>query len=91
MLFFILQIIGIGVIALATWMITDPTFYLSVTQDEVKYYTGLYIILAAGAILVIVAFMGCCGAVKESQCMLVTVSCRHINIYQLLSGKLHVQ
>ncbi|XP_077294110.1 tetraspanin 96F [Arctopsyche grandis] len=72
---FVFWVLGIAIVAIAAWMITDPTFYLSMTQDEVKYYTGLYVFLAAGGLLVIVSFLGCCGAVKESQCMLVSFFC----------------
>lgn len=55
-------------------MLTDPTFLISMTQDESNYYIGLYIFLAIGALMLIVAFLGCCGAFKESQCLLVSVS-----------------
>lgn len=54
-------------------MLTDPTFLISMTQDENNYYIGLYIFLAIGALMLIVAFLGCCGAFKESQCLLVSV------------------
>jgi CD81 antigen len=59
---------------LAIWMLVDPTFLMSVTQEESHYYYGLYILLAVGALLIILSFFGCCGAFKESQCMLVSVS-----------------
>lgn len=52
-------------------MLVDHTFILSLTQEQHNYYAGLYIILVAGALLLIVAFLGCCGAFRESQCMLV--------------------
>lgn len=64
---------GIIVVGLAAWMIADPTFYLSMAQEESQYYVGLYALLGSGALLVVVALLGCCGAVKESQCMLVSV------------------
>lgn len=33
-----------------------------------------YVLIGVGAALVIIGFLGCCGAVKESRCMLLTVS-----------------
>ena len=33
-----------------------------------------YVFIAVGCLLIFVAFVGCCGAVRESQCMLGTVS-----------------
>lgn len=35
---------------------------------------GVYILIGAGALIMVVGFLGCCGAVQESQCMLGLVS-----------------
>ena len=35
---------------------------------------GVYILIGAGALMMLVGFLGCCGAVQESQCMLGLVS-----------------
>ena len=32
--------------------------------------SGVYILIAAGALMMVVGFLGCCGALKESPCML---------------------
>ncbi|XP_059617858.1 CD9 antigen [Phlebotomus argentipes] len=71
----IFWLVGLATVVLAIWMLTDPTFLISMTQDENHYYIGLYIFLAIGALMLIVAFLGCCGAFKESQCMLVSFFC----------------
>lgn len=34
---------------------------------------GVYILIAAGALIMVVGFLGCCGAIRESPCMLGTV------------------
>lgn len=34
-------------------------------------HTGAYILIAMGAIMMIVGFMGCCGAIRENQCLLI--------------------
>lgn len=60
-------------IALAVWMLIDPTFAISMTQDEASYYTGVYLILFVGALLLIVGFVGCAAAISESQVSLVLV------------------
>lgn len=31
---------------------------------------GVYILIAAGALMMVVGFLGCCGAIQESPCML---------------------
>lgn len=69
---FIFWLVGAAVVAFAAWMILDPTFYISMTEDENNYRISVYIFLAAGALMIIVAFLGCCGAFKESQCMLIS-------------------
>nr|CAD7443156.1 unnamed protein product [Timema bartmani]CAD7460419.1 unnamed protein product [Timema tahoe] len=72
---FIFWLAGLAVLILSVWMLTDPTFYLSMAQDESSYNTGVYILLATGILMFVVAFLGCCGAYKESPCMLVSFFC----------------
>lgn len=67
---------------LAVWMWVDPTFSLSMVQDEASYYTGVYLILFVGTLLLIVGFLGCAAAISESQCSLVLVI-KKIYIYCL--------
>lgn len=38
------------------------------------FVAGVYILIAAGALMMVVGFLGCCGAIKESPCMLGLVS-----------------
>lgn len=69
-----LQLTGLLIAVGTAILFADPTYAVSVVQDSNNYYIGLSILLVIGLILVIVAFLGCCGAFKESQCLLVTVS-----------------
>lgn len=39
-------------------------------------FVGVYILIAAGALMMLVGFLGCCGAIKESPCMLGLVRLR---------------
>lgn len=68
------QAAGIAAFAIFGWLLMDKSFLISLTQDENHYYIGLYIIIGVAALTLIIAFLGCCGALKESQCLLVTVS-----------------
>ncbi|XP_011503334.1 PREDICTED: tetraspanin-8 [Ceratosolen solmsi marchali] len=68
----IFWVIGATSIALSIWMLVDQTFLVTLSQDHSNFYAGLYILLIAGALMFIVAFLGCCGAYKESQYMLVS-------------------
>ncbi|XP_013190036.1 CD63 antigen [Amyelois transitella] len=47
--------------------------YVDLT-DENFYTSGPIVLIIVGVIVFIVAFFGCCGAVKENHCMIVTFS-----------------
>jgi hypothetical protein len=68
------QLAGILIVALAVWMLVDPAFMISLAQEQQNYQYALFILLGIGILMVLLAFCGCCGACKESQCMLVSVS-----------------
>uniref|UniRef100_A0A182UHC6 Tetraspanin n=1 Tax=Anopheles melas TaxID=34690 RepID=A0A182UHC6_9DIPT len=68
-------VVGFLIVSLAIWMLSDPTFLISMTQNETNYTIGLYIFLVVGGLMLVVAFLGCCGAFKESQWMLTSFFC----------------
>lgn len=59
---------GVAVVALASIIINKDNTYGNLLGDGV--FTLPIIILIAGLIIVIIGFLGCCGAMKESACML---------------------
>ncbi|XP_014836940.1 PREDICTED: tetraspanin-1-like [Poecilia mexicana] len=69
-----LVILGVGI-----WVTVDSDSLLSLVENVVKLpdevfklnYVG-YMLIGVGAVLLIIGFLGCCGAVKESRCMLLT-------------------
>lgn len=71
---FWLQLIGLSIVITSLWMLTDPTFMLSMTQSYNHYHIALYVFLAIGILITLGAFFGCMGVCRESQCMLVSVS-----------------
>lgn len=58
---------------LSIWLLFDQAVVL-MAKGAQDYATGTYIFLAAGALMTIIGFLGCCGALRESQCLLGTVS-----------------
>lgn len=56
-------------------MLVDPTFMISLAQEQQNYQYALFILLGIGVLMVLLAFCGCCGALKESTCMLVSFFC----------------
>ncbi|XP_018325384.1 CD82 antigen isoform X2 [Agrilus planipennis] len=69
LIFFILSV---GIVVISVWMLVDPTFYISLTQDSGNYQISTYIFLFTGLLLLLVSFLGCYGACKESTCLLVS-------------------
>ncbi|KAM3961865.1 23 kDa integral membrane protein isoform 2-T3 [Aphomia sociella] len=60
-----LAIIGVGVAFLLNW---------SVVKDELKSHLTVapWVFIIIGAVMFVIAFFGCCGAIRESHCMVVT-------------------
>ncbi|XP_057204475.1 CD9 molecule a isoform X2 [Triplophysa rosa] len=69
---FILWIAGTGVLGIGLWLRLDPKTKSLFEGENSPYifYTGVYILIAAGALMMVVGFLGCCGAIQESPCML---------------------
>jgi len=51
-------------------LVDKNTFQTGQSTDFVQF--GPYILIAVGSIILIVGFLGCCGSIRESQCMLAT-------------------
>ncbi|CAH2086820.1 unnamed protein product [Euphydryas editha] len=60
-----LAVIGIGVAVLLNW---------SVIKQELQGHLTVapWVFIVIGAIMFVIAFFGCCGAIRESHCMVVT-------------------
>ncbi|CAI5680027.1 tetraspanin 34a [Oreochromis niloticus] len=66
-------ILGVGI-----WVQVDRNSFLDIL-DEVEDASSLsqlvnvsYLLIAVGAVLLVIGFLGCCGAIRESKCMLLT-------------------
>ncbi|XP_072506553.1 CD9 antigen-like [Notamacropus eugenii] len=69
---FIFWLAGIAVLTIGLWLRFDSQTKSVFEQEEnnSNFYTGVYILIGAGALMMLVGSLGCCGAVQESQCML---------------------
>ncbi|XP_059360795.1 CD9 antigen-like [Carassius carassius] len=69
---FIFWLAGTGVLAVGLWLRFDERTKEFFTGENAStvFLTGVYILTVAGAVMMVVGFLGCCGAIKESTCML---------------------
>ncbi|XP_042323334.1 CD81 antigen [Sceloporus undulatus] len=75
---FVFWLAGGIILGVALWLRHDTktTTILGSTLNDHQapntYYVGIYILIAVGAVMMFVGFLGCYGAIQESQCLLGT-------------------
>ncbi|XP_067413697.1 CD82 antigen [Emydura macquarii macquarii] len=68
LLFFIL---GAVILGFGLWILIDKSSFISVLQtSSASLKVGAYILVAVGAITMLMGFLGCIGAVNEVRCLL---------------------
>jgi hypothetical protein len=84
-----LQITGILIIGVGT---TIQAIYsnFDIFLEE-RFYSPATLLIAIGCIVFVVAFFGCCGAARESTCMVMIVSSpHHKNIFNLSTPVIYI-
>lgn len=61
---------GLIAVGVATQLVLNQTM----TRGATPSFLLPVVIIAVGAFLFLVAFVGCCGACKENYCLMITVS-----------------
>uniref|UniRef100_A0A8D0GD56 Tetraspanin n=1 Tax=Sphenodon punctatus TaxID=8508 RepID=A0A8D0GD56_SPHPU len=75
---FVFWLAGGIVLGVALWLRHDSQttniLYLQLGDKQAPstFYVGIYILIAVGAVMMFVGFLGCYGAIQESQCLLGT-------------------
>jgi len=73
-LFFTFNVIfwaaGCTLLGVSIWLLVDDDVSETVEVAGVSIYTGSYVLVAAGALMFVVGFAGCCGAMKNSTLLL---------------------
>ncbi|XP_025057900.1 CD81 antigen isoform X2 [Alligator sinensis] len=77
---FIFWLAGGIILGVALWLRHDSQttniLYLQLGDKQAPntFYVGIYILIAVGAVMMFVGFLGCYGAIQESQCLLGTIA-----------------
>lgn len=83
LLFLFLQLTGCGLVALGIWLNVDRDEWEGIS--DFNYTSVANVAIAAGAVIMVVAFLGCCGAITENKTMLLGVS-HHLSVTMLYYG-----
>ena len=67
-----LQLLGCAILGIGIWLHIAKGSYAEIAPTF-KFLSATALCIAAGAIVLVVGFFGCCGAIMENQCMLLTV------------------
>nr|XP_057930591.1 CD9 molecule a isoform X2 [Doryrhamphus excisus] len=69
---FFFWLAGTAVFAIGLWLRLDSKTkgLFEGSDSPYVFYSGVYILIGAGALMMVVGFLGCCGAIQESPCML---------------------
>ncbi|XP_002740633.2 tetraspanin-18-like [Saccoglossus kowalevskii] len=71
---FIFWLCGMAMVALGVWILLDFPAYLEVL-DNAFLQSAVYLLIGVGAVVTVVAFLGCCGAIMEKKAMLIMYTC----------------
>ncbi|KAM8771443.1 tetraspanin 34a [Acanthopagrus schlegelii] len=70
---------GAAILGTGIWVKVDSGSLLGILDNvegapsELDQLASVsYVLIAVGAVLVVIGFLGCCGAIRESRCMLLT-------------------
>lgn len=66
---FVIFLGGAVVLGIGVWTLLDKAFITELTGTNM-FLGAVYILIATGGLVTLIAFLGCVGAVKEVKCML---------------------
>lgn len=70
---FLSQLSGGTVITVGLWTLVDKSDYISLLSSS-TYSFAAYILIAAGAVVMLTGILGCCATIKENKRLLIVVS-----------------
>ncbi|GFS16511.1 tetraspanin [Elysia marginata] len=69
---FVFWLLGCAILGVGIWLRADDSAadFLKESSKIDTFYALAYVMIAIGFIIMLIGFLGCCGAIRESQCML---------------------
>ncbi|KAK3783002.1 hypothetical protein RRG08_015342 [Elysia crispata] len=69
---FVFWLLGCAILGVGIWLRADESAadFLKDSSKIDTIYTLAYVMIAIGFIIMLIGFLGCCGAIRENQCML---------------------
>ncbi|XP_041365810.1 CD9 antigen-like [Gigantopelta aegis] len=85
---FLFWLLGCAILGVGIWIRVDQDVaqYVNQSAQVNLLYTFAYILITIGIVIMIIGFLGCCGAIRESQCMLGTFFVCLFVIFAILLG-----
>ncbi|KAM6321164.1 tetraspanin-8 [Aegotheles albertisi] len=84
---FIFWLCGSIILGVSIWIRASQGIQQDIVIDS-SVFVGVDLLIAVGSIIMVLGFLGCCGAIKESRCMLMSffIGLLLIVILQLTGG-----
>ncbi|XP_013915289.1 PREDICTED: CD151 antigen-like [Thamnophis sirtalis] len=79
---FFFWLAGGAVMAVGIWTLAEKSDYISLLQSNI-YLATAYILVVAGAVVMITGILGCCATFREQRSLLKVVSFSSLNGLQL--------
>lgn len=71
------QVGGLALAAVGIWLSVDRDVFLQIlgifSLDVLHFVNAGFFFIAIGGVMALLGFLGCCGAKKESKCLLIMV------------------
>uniref|UniRef100_A0A8C9LAJ3 Tetraspanin-8 n=1 Tax=Pavo cristatus TaxID=9049 RepID=A0A8C9LAJ3_PAVCR len=68
--YFLPQVCGCIILGVSIWIRVSKDAQEALGISNSSMFAGVDVLIAVGSIIMILGFLGCCGAIKESRCML---------------------
>ncbi|CAK8672190.1 tetraspanin-18-like [Clavelina lepadiformis] len=69
---FLFFLCGGALLGVGIWVVVDGQSFMQIVASNPVIFSASYILIAVGAALLVISFLGCCGAIKENRCLLGT-------------------